>query len=39
MTNYGDSKRIENKIIRKTDRVISPKTVYNALMHDFDLVS
>ena len=44
MTNYGDSKRIQNKITKinpeKIDSLnfISDKTVYNALMHDFDLV-
>lgn len=44
MTNYGDSKRIQNKITKinpaKIDPLIfiSTKKVYNALMHDFDLV-
>jgi hypothetical protein len=40
MTNYGDSKRIQNKITKKINPLIfiSDKNVYNALMHDFDLV-
>jgi hypothetical protein len=42
MTNYGDSKRIENKLNlkeREDYHFISDKNVYNALMYDFDLVS
>ncbi|MFN7902014.1 MAG: SIR2 family protein [Holosporales bacterium] len=38
MTNYNESKRIENKIDRKNNRVVSPKNVYNALMHDFNFI-
>jgi hypothetical protein len=42
MTNYNDSKRIENKLNlkeREDYHFISDKNVYNALMYDFDLVS
>ena len=38
LTNFNNSKRIEAKITKHERCFISPKTVYNALMYDFDLV-
>lgn len=38
LTNFNNSKRIEAKIKKHERCFISDKTVYNALMHDFDLV-
>lgn len=39
LTNFNNSKRIEAKIRKHERCFISTEKVYNALMHDFDLVS